>query len=175
MCALAVPSEFRTVKFSDCLRAETFRRCARPGNRIVLFDGETFDAARDENRLTTQLEAVKALMLPDGQYRTLAEIAAATGGSEAGVSARLRDLRKPRFGSYRVERRRVPGAAGLHEYRVFTPPRPGQQSLFDNDKSPKTQNARRARAGICANTTTTWDGDAGCQSYRTIRVSGQST
>lgn len=57
-----------------------------------LFDGdpgERFPSAR----LASQLTRVKALM-SDGRARSLREIAEAVGGSEAGVSARLRDLRK---------------------------------------------------------------------------------
>lgn len=79
------------------------------------FDGETFDPAVDQARLAGQLGRVWALM-SDGQWRTLAAIAAATESSEAAVSARLRDFRKPRFGGYQVDRRRVAG--GLFEYRV---------------------------------------------------------
>ena len=83
------------------------------------FDGETFEADHDEARLSAQLERVRALMA-DGAWRTLSEIAAATGdGSDAGISARLRDLRKPRFGAYVVERRpRGDRGRGVFEYRV---------------------------------------------------------
>lgn len=79
------------------------------------FDGETYEPEHDRERLGTQLEKVRDLMR-DGQWRTLAAIALAVGSSEASASARLRDLRKPRFGSLRVERRRVVG--GLFVYRV---------------------------------------------------------
>lgn len=79
------------------------------------FDGITYEPEHDETRLATQLARVTRLMA-DGQFRTLAQIARAVGGSEASVSARLRDLRKPRFGAFQVERRRVEG--GLFEYRV---------------------------------------------------------
>lgn len=82
------------------------------------FHGETFDPALDGPRLISQLEAVRALMI-DGQWRTLPFIAGYVQGSEAGVSARLRDLRKPQHGRYQVERRRVMG--GLYEYRVLPP------------------------------------------------------
>lgn len=83
------------------------------------FDGETFDAALDEDRLTTQLERVRAFMLR-GHWHTLAEIARAVQGSEASVSARLRDLRKARFGGFIVQRRRRGDPkSGLHEYRVW--------------------------------------------------------
>jgi len=85
---------------------------AAPGLR---FDGETFDRARDGARLTGQLRRVYDVMR-DGQWRTIGEIANAVLGSEAAVSARLRDLRKPRFGAYRVERQYV--TAGLWMYRV---------------------------------------------------------
>lgn len=85
---------------------------------IPQFDGATFQPERDGERLTRQLDRVKELML-DGQWRSLPQIAALVGGSEAGVSARLRDLRKPRNGAYTVNRRHVED--GLHEYQVVKP------------------------------------------------------
>lgn len=83
------------------------------------FDGATYDEKKDGPRLSRQLDRVKALML-DGQWRTLRHIVDSIEGpaSEAGVSARLRDLRKRRFGACLVERRRLPGSPGLHEYRL---------------------------------------------------------
>lgn len=80
-----------------------------------VFDGETFVAARDGARLAGLLARVRDLMR-DGEWRSLATIAAASGGSEASVSARLRDLRKDRFGGHTVERRYV--GRGLFEYRI---------------------------------------------------------
>ena len=83
------------------------------------FDGATYDRQHDQQRLTTQLERVLALML-DGRYRTLAEIRHELGtGSEASISARLRDLRKIRFGAWIVDRRlRGPRNRGLFEYAI---------------------------------------------------------
>lgn len=83
---------------------------------IPHFDGATYDPDQDQERLSSQLERVKKLML-DGRWRRIGEIRDEIGGSEAGISARLRDLRKPRFGGYQVERRRVIG--GIFEYRVL--------------------------------------------------------
>lgn len=78
--------------------------------------GTTFDERLDGARLGAQREAVLALM-QDGQWRTLAAIRAAIGqGSEASISARLRDLRKPKYGTRTVERRRL--SLGLFEYRL---------------------------------------------------------
>lgn len=85
---------------------------------IHRFGGETFDAILDGGRLSAQHERVLHVVR-DGQWRTLADISARTGDPEPSVSARLRDLRKPQFGSLTVERRRVPDGDGLHEYRVF--------------------------------------------------------
>lgn len=79
------------------------------------FDGETFDQQQDGARLGRQLESVFELMR-DGKWRTLREIAASTKKPEASVSARLRDLRKEKFGSWNVESRRI--GDGLFEYRV---------------------------------------------------------
>lgn len=85
------------------------------------FDGETFCIERDEIRLTGQLAAVYAVMSM-GRWHTLADLARAAGGitgrrySEAGVSARIRDLRKPRFGGHRIDAEHV--RDGLWRYRM---------------------------------------------------------
>ena len=60
------------------------------------------------------------LLMNDGAWRTLAEIQSVVQGSEAGVSARLRDLRKPQYGCAKVERRIRKGR--LREYRVCAYP-----------------------------------------------------
>ena len=73
----------------------------------------------DLPRLATLQRRVTDLML-DGEWRTLREIQTVTGGSEAGISARLRDMRKPQFGAYEVERRRRYPLSGVWEYRVMT-------------------------------------------------------
>jgi hypothetical protein len=78
-------------------------------------------SAEDQRRLGEQARRVLALMV-DGSWRTLGEIAAATGDPEASISARLRDLRQPWAGSYVVDSRvRDPARPGLHEYRVTLP------------------------------------------------------
>ena len=79
------------------------------------FDGETYEPKEDQVRLGRQMSAVKTLML-DGRWRSLSRISEILGYPEASISARIRHLRKPRFGGYEVERRRVSG--GLFEYRV---------------------------------------------------------
>jgi hypothetical protein len=83
--------------------------------QLQFFDGATFEPALDAQRLMSQLERVRALM-SDGQWRTLGEIQAACGGTEASCSARGRDFRKKRFGEHDWQRRRVIG--GLYEYRL---------------------------------------------------------
>ncbi len=81
------------------------------------FDGSTYDAQQDYARLNRQLRVVRDLMI-DGLWRTLRSIASATGEPEASVSARLRDLRKPKFGAHTVARKRIKENGGTHEYRV---------------------------------------------------------
>ena len=88
------------------------------------FDGETYEPALDGARLSREYDRVFRLMR-DGEWRTLADISEATGDPQASVSARLRDMRKPRFGSHTVERRRC--GEGLFEYRLLRPI--GQMSL----------------------------------------------
>ena len=82
------------------------------------FDGATYSHDRDGTRLAQQMGRVRRYMA-DGAWHTLAQLADATEAPEASVSARLRDLRKPRFGGYTVERRYV--SAGLFEYRLTQP------------------------------------------------------
>lgn len=86
---------------------------------VDAFDGVTYEPEADQVRLSQLLARVYAVMA-DGQWRTLREITEALGGaSEASVSARLRDLRKLRFGGYWVDRRRRGKlGSGLFEYRV---------------------------------------------------------
>jgi hypothetical protein len=95
----------------------------------LYFDGVTYDPERDRERLKTLLERVFAYML-DRRWHTLAEIMTYCGGSEASVSARLRDLRKPRFGSHGVERRRHATRPGLWEYRLVPARAELQADLF---------------------------------------------
>ena len=85
------------------------------------FAGETYDEVLDGKRLASQLERVKLLMA-DRRWRSLSSIARIVGGSEAGVSARLRDLRKSKHGGLIVQRQRVAGT-GLWVYRVWSEPK----------------------------------------------------
>ena len=78
--------------------------------------GQTFDPYIDTDRLNEQSQRVFKLMR-DNQWRALHEIAAITGDPEASISARLRDFRKPRFGSLVVNRRRR-NEAGLWEDQI---------------------------------------------------------
>jgi len=81
------------------------------------FDGRTYDAKEDRERLAGQYERVWNVMV-DEKWRTLAQIALATNDPPASISARLRDFRKGRNGSHRVDTKRVAGANGLYIYRL---------------------------------------------------------
>ncbi len=88
------------------------------------FDGSALTSA-DEARLGQQLAAVRRLMR-DGRWRTPEQLEAALGYRWASISARLRDLRKKRWGGHKVERSCVGG--GQFAYRlVLSDP---QRSLF---------------------------------------------
>jgi hypothetical protein len=80
-----------------------------------LIDGKTYEPTLDYARLGKQMKAVYSLMR-DGQWRTLRQIADLVEAPEASVSARLRDLRKRKFGAFTVERARA--VSGLHWYRL---------------------------------------------------------
>lgn len=83
------------------------------------FDGDTFDPKLDGKRLSTQLWKVFTALY-GGDWLSLIEIANKAGLSMAqlpGITARIRDLRKIRFGSHTVERRRVK-ETGVWEYKL---------------------------------------------------------
>jgi len=82
---------------------------------VPRFDGASFEVTKDSDRLGCQLAAVRDFMLVSG-WRTLAEIEGATGYPQASISARLRDLRKEKFGAFTIERRRR--HQGTFEYRM---------------------------------------------------------
>ncbi len=86
-----------------------------------MFNGPEYQPKEDFKRLLSQAIRIKSLMM-DGEWRTLPEIAEATGDPQASISAQLRHLRKERFGGYRVLRRpRSSRRRGLFEYQVLPP------------------------------------------------------
>lgn len=87
------------------------------------FAGPDYDPALDDQRLGRQVGRVW-LAIRDGEWRTLTRIRdrieTDTGARdpEASISAQLRHLRKPRFGGYKIERRRTQRNEALWEYRM---------------------------------------------------------
>jgi hypothetical protein len=81
----------------------------------VYFDGDTFVDDRDGERLAKQLGSVYSVM-SDKEWHTIPELAYVLRAPEASISARLRDLRKKKFGGHIVEREYV--VRGLWKYRV---------------------------------------------------------
>jgi len=82
------------------------------------FNGPDYEPENDKPRLRKQHVVIRELML-GSKWLTLSEIARKTGYPEASISAQLRHLRKPRFGSYLVpKRRRGDRKNGLFEYTV---------------------------------------------------------
>lgn len=87
-----------------------------PPSRSEHFDGPEYDPGQDEVRLNGQIREIWELM-KDGRWRTVQTIAIVTRFPANSIQAQLRNLRKPRYGAYLVERRRVT-ESGLYEYRV---------------------------------------------------------
>lgn len=77
-------------------------------NTDAHFDGETYSPSRDKHRLKGQLKAVYEAM-QDGKWHSLQGLALSIGAPEASISARLRDLRKDKFGGFTVKRRNLGG------------------------------------------------------------------
>ena len=79
--------------------------------------GPAYNEVIDGKRIKLQHEVIRNWMLKHHLWKTLAEIEEATGYPQASISAQLRHLRKPQFGSYIVEKRRR-SIGGTWEYRV---------------------------------------------------------
>lgn len=96
------------------------------------FDGPDYEPAIDYTRLTGQILRIWEAM-KDQHWRTLGEISRLTRDPESSISAQLRHLRKPKFGSHQVNRRRRGDRSqGLFEYQVIPhqPRQPAQGDLF---------------------------------------------
>lgn len=78
-------------------------------------DGTTFSRSRDGARLNKQAQDVFDVMA-DGKWHDLEEVSLLTDHPEASVSARLRDLRKPKFGGRIIEKQCH--GRGLWTYRM---------------------------------------------------------
>ena len=91
-------------------------------NRRVHFDGITYSPEFDYERLGAQLKRVFSV-IRDGHWYTLRELSHITGdASEAAISARLRDLRKTKFGGFQIDRRRRGDPKlGIWEYQMKNP------------------------------------------------------
>ena len=83
------------------------------------FDGETYIPMIDYKRLKGLLKRVYDIM-SDGNWHRLAELAHRAQGSEASVSARIRELRKEKFGGFEVQRKRHKTQKGVWLYRLVT-------------------------------------------------------
>ena len=127
------------------------------------FDGQTYDPQSDAARLTAQQVRIRALML-DAQWRTPEEVSQALGlRLTSGTTARIRDLRKTRWGGFNVERRhRGDPKDGLWEYRVagLLPPEdpafpsdaPALVEALRSDPEAAVLGAAREYAETCMNT-----------------------
>jgi hypothetical protein len=80
------------------------------------FDGSDYQPERDDIRLGEQLARIWAIV-KDSEWRTLQEIADATGDPPASVSAQLRHLKKVRFGKHTLNKRHI--ANGLYVYQII--------------------------------------------------------
>lgn len=80
------------------------------------FAGSEYEPMRDDVRLTGQLLRIWNVV-SDQRWRSLDEIAQATGDPPASISAQLRHLRKERFGAHEVEKLHM--GNGLYKYRVI--------------------------------------------------------
>lgn len=83
------------------------------------FNGSDYIPEFDDKRLTGQIKRIYSLMI-DGKWRTLSEIESITNDPQSSISAQLRHLRKERFGSHILnKRRRGDRHSGLFEYQLL--------------------------------------------------------
>lgn len=89
-----------------------------PQENQKVFNGPDL-TTQDHKRLSTQNQVIFKYM-KDGTWRTLYQISRALDYPESSVSAQLRHLRKERFGSHIVNRRRInTPSGGTYEYQLI--------------------------------------------------------
>lgn len=95
------------------------------------FDGSDYDPELDDHRLKPQYGQIFDLMR-DSVWRTLPDIAEATGYLVSSISAQLRHMRKKRFGSHTVNKRcRGERDQGLWEYQLIVNTLPDNEGPED--------------------------------------------
>ena len=82
----------------------------------------------DVPRIFTQFDELLNIMLYRGWF-TLSQLHDLTGIPEASISAQIRHMKKPQFGSYIVNKRRMPNSA-IWEYQCLPPLLSGQLGLL---------------------------------------------
>lgn len=100
--------------FSDAERTIIENAKATLNVNHISFDGATV-LGIDTPRLAGQLARVYSFMI-DGRFHSLSEIASVAGGLETSISARVRDLKKKKYGAHKIEKRKVKGQP--REYRL---------------------------------------------------------
>ena len=81
------------------------------------FSGAVYDEQKDGQRLKHQINVIFDLM-KDCKFRTLREIEDLTDFPQSSISAQLRNLKKPAFGSHALNKRRRDGR-GTWEYQII--------------------------------------------------------
>ena len=81
--------------------------------------GPAYEEAKDGKRIKKQHEVIRDFMLENTNWFTLAELHSLLQYPEASISAQLRHLRKEKFGSYKVDKRRR--TVGTWEYHIEKP------------------------------------------------------
>jgi hypothetical protein len=84
----------------------------------TLFDGVTISPQVDDNRLTI-LQGRVYSYLRQHDWVTLRQLSEACNGTETSVSARIRDLRKSRWGSHEIHTCHVTGD-GVWRYKMVS-------------------------------------------------------
>jgi hypothetical protein len=117
-------------EFNTRKRDDAFKKMVRDRSQEILdernnipnkkpdaeFDGADYNPALDDDRLNKQVGRVYDA-IKDGAWLTLDALEKITGDPQASISAQLRHLRKERFGSHNIERRRDE-SVGTWEYRL---------------------------------------------------------
>ena len=95
--------------------------------------GPDFSAKLDSQRIMDQHKRIRTFMLEkskSGEWVSLEDIEFALGYPQASISAQLRHLRKPLFGGYIVNKKRV---GNYWEYMVLLPEKPKEPAVNERD------------------------------------------